>query len=150
MFPNDLLLVAGQLLLVAMPPFAYPLAAPVVENRPAATLDVAAEAPLSESQLREINAIRQQVGSVLGPDADNAHEFMQQMRNAFGTPPVTENRPAHAPDDAYRARSLRSLSRRLDSISHDLEDLEMFPEADEVRRIGRRLRNAARPPSPPR
>ena len=48
-----------------------------------------------------------------------------------------------AAEHEYRRRSLRSLARRLDAVAHDMDELALYDEADEVRELSKAVRSQA-------
>jgi hypothetical protein len=128
---------------------------------------VPAERDLSDDDIQELERIRRRLGisPLQGPmwrdppaarDSDAPSPFVDQLRKQYGNPSAAPPRDARAADTGrstdrqsvqatiYRQRSLRSLSRRLDAIAQDMEDLRLYDEADRIRELSHGLREEAR------
>ena len=123
---------------------------------------------LSDDDIRELDLIRRQlrISPLLGPawaedKSAVGPQFRQRLRESTAstlrqrrvpTPPC-DPAPAEARAHAdatdrcsvqaamFRRRSLRSLSRRLDAIAQDMEELRLYDEADQVRELSQQCVN---------
>ncbi len=109
------------------------------------------EAP--EALVQELIQLRRELGSdILAgsvlDDGQAEEEFAGSLRTVIGLPPADGAAvPAPSPADSKQTivTTVRQESARLDQLAHELECSRAYEQADRLRAIAQRLREAARP-----
>lgn len=114
----------------------------------------------AEEMAREILVLQEQLGGSIVPKLDMPSQEPPHWRNQGNSPVgnalITDQEPWHTRHAQLPARHgnsvmerkrievLRETAFNLDRMAHDLEQLELYGQADSVRETGHRLRHDAR------